>query len=452
MRMIPLLLIAVALVPVRSRQPEAPVDAVLYEGARLISGTEWPRIESSAFLVEGAHITRVARKGEIAVPRGGRRVDLAGKTVMPALINVHAHPGFQKGLTYTRENYTRDTYLADLERAADFGVRAVVSQGIDAGDVAFDIRREQRAGKLAGTLVFTAGRGIGAPNAGPGADAFKGIAYEVTTEDETRQAVREQAARQVDLIKIWVDDRGGRAPRLAPALYRAAIDEAHARGLTINAHVFYHSDAEDLVAAGVDALAHLVRDREMSDSLIAEIVRRNLYVMPNLGSAERATHDAAPPWFTEPHLLALLRESVPAPVIARMQASFAARDPAAVRAARERYGILQRSLAKLSAAGARIVLGSDTGLVDHFFGYAEQRELEAMVGAGMTPAQVITAATSRPAEFLKLKDRGSLAPGKKADFIVLDANPLADIRNTRRIAGVFFDGAEVRRHRSASTR
>ena len=441
------LLAVAALAAAMPRTSAQSSDVTVYEGARLIPGTAAAPIESSAFVVERGRITRVGRKGEAAVPRGAQRVDLTGKTVMPALINVHGHPGFQKGLSYARENYTRETYIEDLNRAAYFGLRAVVSQGIDPGDVAFEIRREQRAGTLGGARLFTAGRGIGAPNAGPGADAFKGIAYEVTTEEETRRAVREQAARQVDLIKIWVDDRGGRAPRLSPELYRAAIDEAHQHGLTINAHVFYHADAEDLVKAGVDGFVHLVRDREMDDALVAAIVRQNVYVMPNLGSAERATHAGTPPWFTEPYLFALLRSSVPEPVIDRMKASFAGRDEAAVKGARDRYAILQRSLARLSAAGARIVLGSDTGLMDHFFGYAEQRELEAMTGAGMTPAQVIIAATSRAAEYLRLPDMGSLAPGKKADFIVLDANPLDDIRNTRRIARVYFDGVEADRSR-----
>lgn len=433
--------------PTSSSQPSPTRDSptTLFEGARLIDGSGRPPIENSAFVVERGRITRVGRKGDIAAPRDAARVDLTGKTVMPALISVHGHPGFQKGLTYSRDNYTRATYMDDLHRAAYYGVRAVVSQGIDPGELAFDIRRDQQKGTAGGARLFTAGRGIGAPNAGPGAEAFKGIAYEVTTEDQARHAVSEQAAKGVDLVKIWVDDRGGRAPRLAPALYRAAIDEGHKHGLRVNAHVFYHSDAEGLVDAGIDGFAHLVRDREMDDALIAAIVRRNVYVMPNLGPAERAAHAAPPPWFVEPFLSGLLRDTVAAPVIQRMAESFTARDTAAAQGARDRYAILQRSLAKLRKAGARIVLGPDTGLPDHFFGYAEQRELEAMAGAGMTPAQVIVAATSRSAEYLKQPRMGSLTTGNTADFIVLDANPLDDIRNTRRIAAVYFDGVEIDR-------
>ena len=335
--------------------------------------------------------------------------------------------------------------LDDLNRAAYFGVRAVLAQGIDPGDLVYEIRNDQQMGRAGGARLLTAGRGIGAPNAGPGAAAYQGIAYEVTTPDEGRSVVRELAARKVDLVKIWVDDRGGRAPRMPPPVYRAIIDESHRHGLKVNAHVFYHADAEGLVDAGIDALAHLVRDRDMDAGLVAAIVRLGVYVMPNLGGAERTTYAGVPPWFEEPLLLRLLRESVPAPVIERMRASFVGRDSAAATAARGRYAILQRSLSKLSEAGARIILGSDTGLEDHFFGYAEQRELEAMVGAGMTPAQVIVAATSRPAEYLGLRGMGSLAPGTRADFLVLAANPLDDIRQTRRIEAVYFDGREVNR-------
>jgi imidazolonepropionase-like amidohydrolase len=183
----------------------------------------------------------------------------------------------------------------------------------------------------------------------------------------------------------------------------------------------------------------------MDDALIAAIVRRGVYVMPNLSGTERGTHAVLPPWFEEPGLAALLRESTPAPVIARMRASFSSREPSAAAAARERYAILERSLGKLGAAGARIILGSNTGLEDHLFGYAEQRELEAMAAAGMTPAQVVVAATSRSAEYLGLRDTGALVPGRRADFLVLGANPLDDIRNTRRLEAVYLNGRAIDR-------
>ena len=436
---------AAALLFIAPAHSQPASDMVLYEGARLIPGDGGAAIGEAAFVVDRGVITRIGRKGELGAAGGVKRVDLSGKTVMPALVNAHGHPGFQKGLTYAAANYTRENIINDLNRALYFGVAVVMSQGIEKGELTFEIRADQQAGRLGGARLLIAGRGIGAPNAGPGAPAYAGIAYEVTTEDQIRSAVREQAAKKVNGIKLWVDDRGGRAPRLSTALFRAGIDEGRKLGLPVTAHVYYHVDAVDLVDAGINSLAHLVRDKEMDDALVAAIVKRNVYVMPNLGGAERAQYTSPPAWIDEPNLVALLGETVAPEVIERMKKAFAGRDAAAAARAGQIYANMRRSVAKLNAAGARIILGSDTGLEDHFFGYAEQRELEQMVAAGMTPAQVIVAATSRPAEFLGLQNTGALAPGKSADFLVLDANPLDDIRNTRRIAKIYIVGREVDR-------
>ena len=437
-----LLAVMAAFTPAHSQSVQG---AVLYEGARLIPGDGTAVIDAAAFLVERGTLTKAGRQGEIVAPAGATRINLAGKTVMPALINTHGHPGFQRGLSYSKDNYKRETIVADLNRALYFGVAAIMSQGIEVGDVMHEIRADQQAGREGGARLLFAGRGIGAPNAGPGGAAYAGIAYEVTTEDDIRRAVREQAARKVDGIKIWVDDRAGRAQRLSPALFRAAIDEGHRTGHKVIAHVFYHDDAVDLANAGANAFAHLVRDKVMDDALIASMIKNKVYVMPNIGTPERSTHTAPPAWFEEPYLAAMLRDTVSAAVIQRIRNSFTSRDPAVAARNRQNYATLERSVARLAAAGAPVILGSDTGLEDHIFGYVEQKELELMVAAGMTPAQVITAATSRSAEFLGLRDTGTLAPGKRADFLVLDANPLDDIRNTRRIASIYIGGAPVDR-------
>ena len=403
---------------------------------------------AQAIAMGGGKIVAVGTSAEIKARAGtgARVIDLAGKAVMPTLVSTHVHPGFQRGLTYAAANFTRDTVINDLYRALYFGVSVVQSQGIERGDVLYRIRADQAAGTLGGAKLRVAGRGIGAPNAGPGAAAYAGIAYEITTDAEARQAVADLAANKVDVVKVWVDDRNGRAPRLSPALYGAVIDEGHRRGLRVNAHVFYHDDAVGLVAAGIDGLVHLVRDIEMSDTLIAEIVKRNVYINANMSSPRRATQVGSPRWLTPADpMLQLLKDSVAPGVIARMESAFGSRDPAAAAVSRQQYAILERSLAKLAAAGAKVVLGADTGLEDHFFGLAEHLELQAMVDAGMTPAQALVAATSRAAEYLHLDDRGSLVPGKRADLLVLDASPLDDIVNARRISRMFINGVEIDR-------
>jgi imidazolonepropionase-like amidohydrolase len=437
--------LCIAIVAAMLAAQPASAQSVLFEGARVIPGDGSPATDNGALLVERGAITRIGRKGDIALPTGGTRVDLDGKTVMPAIISTHVHPGFQKGLTYVAENFTREIILDDLNRELYFGVSAAMSLGIETGDVMFQIRADQAEGRAGGARLLLAGRGIGAPNAGPGSSVYSNFTYEVTTVEQIRRAVQEQAARKVDIIKIWVDDRGGRALRLPMPLARAAIDEAHQHGLKIAAHIFYHDDAVALAEAGIDVFAHLVRDKEMSDALIASMLRNKVYVMPNLGAPERGTHGSPPAWVDEPYLAGLLGDTVPAEVMVRIRNSFFGRDPAETARRQLGYAILQRSVAKLAAAGAAIILGCDTGLEDHIFGYAEQKELELMVAAGMTPSQAIVAATSRAAAFVGLPDRGTLAPGKRADLLVLDANPLDDIRNTRRIAKLYVAGAEVDR-------
>jgi imidazolonepropionase-like amidohydrolase len=433
----------------RPRLPAAG-SQVLFEGARLIPGDGQPAIESSAFLVRDGIITVVGRKGEVKAGPAVARVDLTGKTVIPTLTNAHTHVGFQRGATYSHENYGRESILEDLDRALYFGVTAVASQGIDTGEAAFRIRDEQMARALGGARLFLGGRGMGFPNAGPGAAAYRGIAYEFTTADEGRRAVREQAALKVDFIKIWVDDRNGRAPRMTSEVSHAIIDEAHKHGLKVNAHVFYLSDVQDLVAAGIDGFAHLARDKELDDATVQAIARRGIAVMPTLATAERATHTTIPPAMSA-WLDGALRDALPRATIDRVKAGFTDRDAATAAANRERYTILQRSVAKLARAGAKVVLGSDTGTQDNPFGVTDHRELEMLVEAGLTPMQALVAATSAPAAYLGLKDEGAIVPNRLASFVVLDANPLDDITNTRKIGRIYLRGRELDRSALAAT-
>jgi len=442
---LPLRLVGVAMLVWCVAMQTAAAQSVVFEGARVIPGDGSPPIENSSIVVEGGTIASIGPADRTVVPREAIRIELAGKTVIPAIISTHVHPGFQRGASYMVENYRRETVLDDMNRELYFGISTAQSLGIEKGDAMFQIRADQVAGKVGGARLLVAGRGIGAPNAGPGFPMFAGIAYAITTENEARKAVQELAQRRVDIIKIWVDDREGRAKELPINLSRLIISEGHKVGLKVIAHIFYHKDAEELAAAGIDAFAHLVRDKVMSDALIATMKEKGIYVMPNLGYPESSGYTTPPAWLDEPYLAGLLRDVEPADAIAHLRKSFSEVNPADAKDNRQKYEILKASVVKLAAAGARIILGSDTGLPDHFFGFTEQRELQLMVEAGMTPADVIVAATSRAAEFLGTTDRGSLVPGKRADFLVLDANPLDDIRNTRRIAKMYLSGVEVDR-------
>ena len=410
---------------------------VLFEGARVIADARRPPLENAAFLADNGHIVKIGKKGELKAPARAARVDLTGKTVIPALIDPHVHLGYQNELSYAAANFTRENVIDQLNRDAYAGIAAVLSMGTDLGDLPFEIRREQDAGKLGGALLFTAGKGMASPDAGPGNAQLKPSAYALTTEDQARRAVREQVARKVAFIKVWVDDRGGTVRKTPPNIYRAIIEEAHKLHTRVVAHVYYLDDAKDLARAGADAFAHLVRDREMDDESIALVKRHGILIMPNLGIAEARTHVNPAPWLDEP----LFREVTPPALARRIRASYAGRTEANLEPARKTYALMQRNVAKLIAAGATVGFGADSGAVpDYFHAFTTHRELQLMVEAGMTPAQALTAVTATSADFLRLKDHGTLDAGKAADFIVLDANPLDNIANTRRISRVYLRG------------
>ncbi len=407
---------------------------VLFEGARLIVGDGGTPIEDSAFLVENNKFTMVGKKGQIQAPAGAARVDLAGKTVMPALIDTHTHLGWAiiKTGRIGADTYSRENLIDHLHRLAYYGVAATQSMGIDPGEAAYQVRAEPVPDAA---LFRTSGRGMGRPNAGPGQEYWKPVAYGIDTEDQGRKAVQELAAKKVDWVKIWVDDRNGTVPKLTPPLYRAIIDEAHKHDLRVVAHIYYLADAKELLRSGIDGFAHGVRDKDIDDEFVKLIKERpNVFVIPNLPDIGTA--------FQDPEWVKTVSETVPPAEVKRMQDALANRSPDAVKKANDFYAVQARNLKRLYDAGVRIGFGTDSGTT---VGWTDHEELSDMVMAGLTPAQVIVAATKTSAGILKLDQLGTVEAGKSADFIVLDANPLDNIANSRRIAKVYLRGKEVDR-------
>jgi len=426
----------VSLLNAGNQAPRAAGPITLFEGARLIVGDGSASIESSAFVVQNDRFTTIGRKGQVQPPAGAVRVDLGGKSVMPALVDAHVHLGYRKGLSFTADNYTRETLLDTLDRFAYYGVAAVLEAGTGRGDLPFQVRNEARSG----ARYLTAGRGFAMPNAGPGVP-MRDAAYGVTTEAEARKYVEKLAAKRPDLIKIWVDDRNRTVEKLKPNLYRAIIDEAHKHRLRVMAHIANLDDAKDLLRAGIDGFSHVVRDRDIDEELLAMLEqRRHVFFTETLWSERRAIYGSKPAWIDEP----ILTATFSAEELRQLADSFAPAVPEESQASARR---LLRNVGKLNAAGVKLGLGTDTGGVSggQYFGLASQMELELLVKAGLTPAQAITAATRNSAEILGLDQLGTVAAGKSADFIVLDANPLDDIANARRISNVYLRGIELNR-------
>ncbi len=385
-----------------SDAPES--TAVAYEGARVIVG-DGTVIDDAVFVVDDGLFTQVGAQGAVEIPDGAARMDLGGKTVMPALVNAHVHLDPE-----------RDARTGQLQHMAYYGASLVVSLGHDEGDAPFEMRNEIVPD---GARSQTAGRGITTPE--PGRSE---VPYWVTTEEEARDAVRELAAQQVDIVKIWVDDRGGQYERLSPELYGAVIDEAHTNGLRVTAHVFRLEDAKGLLRAGIDAFAHGIRDMDVDDEVV-ELWRErpDVVLVPNLPG----------PGVVEE--FGWLSGTVPADRIAEMNAGSTDRP-----AAQESFGIQARNLVRLGQEGVKVAFGTDGSSP-----WAVHQEMADMVRTGMSPADVIVAATGTSAEFVGADDLGTVEAGKSADFLVLDANPLDDITNTRVISAVYLRGVAVDR-------
>ena len=397
-------ILSIGLVALACSASESSSEAVLYEGARLIVGDGSGPLENAAFLVEAGHFTAVGSSGSIEAPQGVVRVDLAGKTVIPAIVNAHAH------LASPRPERT-----VQLQHWAYYGTGYVMSLGSDEGDVGLEMRMEDVPN---GARSGSAGRGITAPEEGRSE-----VPFWITSETAARTAVQELAAEAVDFVKIWVDDRGGQYEKLTPELYGAVIDEAHKHGLRVTAHVFTLEDAKGLLRAGIDAFAHGIRDRDVDDELIQLWTERpEVVLVPNLPSPGVAVD------------LSWLSGTIQTDQLEEMQEAQQDRP-----VAQESFGIQARNLNRLNAAGIKIAFGTDGSSP-----WTSHQEMEDMVRTGLTPAEVIIAATSTSAELVRL-DAGLVSAGKLADFVVLDANPLDDITNTRRISDVYMRGKRVER-------
>jgi imidazolonepropionase-like amidohydrolase len=386
-------------------------------GARIIDGTGRPPIENATLFIRDGRIEALGSR--IKLPPGVPRIDSTGKTIIPGLINAHGHVNDPAQLGV----YVRD------------GITTVFSLG---GDKEFALRA-QCASATPGTVphLYVAGP-IQDSTAIPGAVAVK-------TPEEARRSVDDLIRNKPDIVKVRVDDFRGARAKMSPEVYQAVIDEARKNGYRTAAHIVLLDDAKGVLNAGVNYIAHSVRDREVDDEFIRLMKKQHAFYSPTL-TRELAvfTYSERPAFFDDPFFL---READPAE-IAKMQdpkRQESVRNDAQAQWYKDHLQVAMRNLKTLSDAGVVIAMGTDSGGgPGRFQGYFEHLELEYETKAGLTPMQALVSATSGAAQAVNINQQtGSLEKGKWADFVVLNANPLDDIRNTRNIDSVWIGGVQV---------
>ena len=391
-----------------------------FTNARLIDGRGGPPVDGAFILVRDGKIVSVGKTGTV---RAEQMVDLRGKTVIPGLISTHVHISDVQGTKPPA--YTDENTLRQLGVYARHGITTLWSLG---GEQAPAFRaRETRPRN--GSRLFLSGEIVNA-----------------STPDEARKTVARVAVTKPDILKIRVDDQLGTTQKMKPEVYRAVIDEAHKLKLRVAAHIFYLEDAKDLLRAGVDMIAHSVRDKEIDAEFVSLMKARNIPYCPTL-TREVSTfvYEATPSFFDDP---LFVREADPA-VVAQLKEPArqeGMRKSKAAQAYKAALPTAMRNLKKAADAGLLIVMGTDSGAAaNRFQGYFEHLEMQMMAEAGLTPMQVLRSATGDAARAMKTPGLGVMEKGAHADFVILDRDPLADIRNTKSISSVWIAGNEVKR-------
>ena len=414
--------------------------AIIIKDVTLIDGSGGAARSHVSLLIKDDTIAAVLPAGTNYPTKGAEEINGSGKTIMPLMVDAHSHLGLLKGTTIAAQNFTPDNVSRQLNQYLSFGVGTVLSLGTDQ-PTGFLMRDASRMGMMGGASFYTAGYGFGAPRGTPPV-AFGPSILRPVSADQALEEMRHLATLKPDFVKIWVDGD----PKILPEIYRAIIAEAHGHNIKVAAHVYYLEDAHQLVDAGVDVLAHSIRDQEVDDALIKAMKQKNVYYIPTLCIEDFGLSYGlvSPGWFTDPFFMRSLE-----PGVWDMLNSDDYRKKQDADKDKERkikaFAIAKRNLQKMDSAGVKIAMGTDSGAQPvRAQGFSEHRELQLMTELGIPAVKVISYATHGGAALLGIDaETGSLQPGKKADFMVLDADPQLDIRATTNISSIWKNGKQI---------
>ena len=379
-----------------------------FVGARIIDGTGKAPVENATIIVRNGRVEAVG--SSVKVPSGAQRIDASGKTIIPGLASGHSHV----------------TKLSELDRYARYGITTVMSLGGD-NEIAMKDQLRSEKGEFSHARLFIAGPVIVAK-----------------TPEDARKAVDLDAAAKTEVVKFRLDDNLGKGTKMTPEVYTAIFDEAKKKNMRVAVHVVYLSDAKAVLKLGAAMIAHSVRDQDIDDETIGLLKKNHTFYCPTF-TRELSTfaYGEKPAFLNDPFLL---KNGDPAEIAKVQDKAFQdkMRGDSGGQWYKEHLPVAMRNLKKVFDAGVPIVMGTDTGApTGRFQGYFEHLELDYMVQAGLSPMQTLVASTSNVAKFLRQPDLGTIEPGKWADLLVLNANPLDDIKNTRKIDSVYVAGNRV---------
>jgi imidazolonepropionase-like amidohydrolase len=400
-----------------------PSSYTAFTGATIIDGSGAAPIDDGTLIIQGGRVVAVGPSEAVNVPDRARIVDLSGKTIIPGLINAHGHVGNTKGIE--GGHYSRENVIDNLQIYARYGITTVISLGDDQA-AAVPLRQVNDTTASGRARLFIAGAVITG-----------------NTPEEAFEIIDSNHHMGVDFMKIRVDDNLGTGKKMSEKVYRAVIHRSHELGYRIATHMYYLEDARKLLQAGSDMIAHSVRDLPVDDAFIHLIKKRNVpYCATLTREVSTFVYGDTAEFFADPFFTREYDEATIEPL----------KDPGRqLQVKNNRNGRIYHqqlpqamaNLKTLSDHGVPIVFGTDSGVPTRFMGYFEHMEMEMMEEAGLTPMQILVSATKNAAEYMGLKDLGTLSAGHWADFIILEANPLTDIRNVRRMSAVYIGGEEI---------